>query len=436
MLPKWIMEYKYVVMIVLILVTCVAMYVQTWNVTHESFDVPVPIKYTDAAKTKLVAGYYQIDNTTMMPIPYGYAIDPSNTKHIKPKTQAATQSLAVNKKTPPYPSPGMWIPDGYYALTDSSLGVLPPNMMPKVNHVDVSYNTIPPRLLVYYDPGYVSSVAYYKATFPTPVSVKSFLATAAKPPYTSVNPPPAPPPTMYFADACFNTVSFLPYGKIQDPSNGYGYVGNPNLISQTGQFEYNNTNFRDIADNYNLDYHTSAEDLMKSDSSFDSNTNTMTILDNSGTPVKIPYSGSYKTMTVYDQQGNPVVIPYSAMQGTVTYYQPGSFPFGGSTYIPNYEDSVYMSRSTQLATTSPYTPSSGALGACDAYQNLPAQQEEYCRTLDAETCSSTSCCVLLGGAKCVAGNETGPLYKNNYGDYLLRNKDAYYYNGKCYGNCV
>ena len=141
-------------------------------------------------------------------------------------------------------------------------------------------------------------------------------------------------------------------------------------------------------------------------------------------------------MTVYDQMGNPVVVPYAAMQGTVTYYQPGSFPFGASSYIPKYEDSVYMSRTTQLATTSPYTPSSGALGACDAYKNLPVQREEYCRSLDANTCSSTSCCVLLGGAKCVAGDQTGPLYKNNYGDHLLRNKDAYYYNGKCYGNCV
>ena len=141
-------------------------------------------------------------------------------------------------------------------------------------------------------------------------------------------------------------------------------------------------------------------------------------------------------MTVYDQQGNPVVIPYAAMQGTVTYYQPGSFPFGSSSYVPKYEDSVYLSRTTQLATTAPYVPSDGPLGACDAYKNLPSQQEEYCRSLDLNTCSSTSCCVLLGGAKCVAGNETGPIYKHNYGDYLLRNKDSYYYNGKCYGNCV
>ena len=442
MLPKWIMEYKYWVMFLLVVITGVAIYVQTLQLfdekdpTTEAFDTPVPIKYADAAKTKLIAGYYQIDNATMMPIPYGYVIDPNDPKKIKPKTQTAKQSLMVSEKAPSYPAAGMWMPQGYYSLNDSSLALLPPNMMPKVKRVDTSYNTIPPRTLVYYDHGYVSSTAYYKATFPTPASTKAVVDAAAKPPYTPLTPAPAAPLSMYFADASFNTVAFLPYGKIQDPSNGYGYVGNPDLISQTGKFEDTNLNYKDVANNYDIDYHTPAEDLMKTDNSFDQETQTMTIYDNSGNPVKIPYSGSYKTMTVYDQMGNPVVVPYAAMQGTVTYYQPGSFPFGASSYIPKYEDSVYMSRTTQLATTSPYTPSSGALGACDAYKNLPVQREEYCRSLDANTCSSTSCCVLLGGAKCVAGDQTGPLYKNNYGDHLLRNKDAYYYNGKCYGNCV
>jgi len=43
--------------------------------------------------------------------------------------------------------------------------------------------------------------------------------------------------------------------------------------------------------------------------------------------------------------------------------------------------------------------------------------------------------VLLGGQKCVAGNENGPTMKANYSDFLVLNKDFYYYQGKCYGNC-
>ena len=144
---------------------------------------------------------------------------------------------------------------------------------------------------------------------------------------------------------------------------------------------------------------------------------------------------SFGQVRVIDQYGNVVILPSAPVQSPITYYQPGSFPFGASTYIPKYEDSVYLSRLTQLATTAPYVSSNAPKGACELNANYPDKQEEYCRTLDTTTCSSTSCCVLLGGQKCVAGNENGPLFKANYGDFLLRNKDKYYFNGKCYGNC-
>jgi hypothetical protein len=63
--------------------------------------------------------------------------------------------------------------------------------------------------------------------------------------------------------------------------------------------------------------------------------------------------------------------------------------------------------------------------------------EEKCNAVAPESCASTSCCVLLGGEKCVSGNENGPYMTANYTDYTLtaRNKDFYYYQGKCYGNC-
>jgi hypothetical protein len=43
---------------------------------------------------------------------------------------------------------------------------------------------------------------------------------------------------------------------------------------------------------------------------------------------------------------------------------------------------------------------------------------------------------LFGGAKCVAGNDRGPSIQSNYSDFLVKNRDYYYYKGKCYGNCT
>jgi hypothetical protein len=49
---------------------------------------------------------------------------------------------------------------------------------------------------------------------------------------------------------------------------------------------------------------------------------------------------------------------------------------------------------------------------------------------------TTSCCVLLGSSKCVSGNENGPIMKANYSDVFIPNREYYYYNGRCFGNCI
>ena len=61
--------------------------------------------------------------------------------------------------------------------------------------------------------------------------------------------------------------------------------------------------------------------------------------------------------------------------------------------------------------------------------------KEECGKLEKDACASTSCCVLLGGSRCVGGNEKGPTMKANYGDITIINRDHYFYKGKCYGNC-
>ena len=142
------------------------------------------------------------------------------------------------------------------------------------------------------------------------------------------------------------------------------------------------------------------------------------------------------TAYVFDSCGNKIALPPTKMQGNVTYYQPGTYRFGAATYVPSYEDSVYLSRTSgvsQVATVNNAAYVNGDL--CNYYKNNPDKMEEICQNTDIHDCASKSCCVLLGGTKCVRGNSTGPTNQSNYADIFLKNKDFYYYKNKCYGNC-
>jgi hypothetical protein len=84
------------------------------------------------------------------------------------------------------------------------------------------------------------------------------------------------------------------------------------------------------SDNYDLLYHDSEE----------------TIKYQSGL-----YGSDFGTTMVLDNCGNKILIPYSEVQGYPIYYKPGSYKYGASTYIPNYEDSVYFSRANSKNST-------------------------------------------------------------------------------------
>jgi len=149
-------------------------------------------------------------------------------------------------------------------------------------------------------------------------------------------------------------------------------------------------------------------------------------------PSDVQFGNTY----IYDENGNKIAYPSSSVQGNITYYTPGSYPFGTANYVPNYENSIYLSKLTGLSTTAPVYNTAEMLGGfCSYFRNQPERKEKVCNELPSNECASTNCCVLLGGSKCVSGNENGPTYKTNYGDIFLRNKDFYYYQGKCYGNC-
>jgi hypothetical protein len=119
-----------------------------------------------------------------------------------------------------------------------------------------------------------------------------------------------------------------------------------------------------------------------------------------------------------------------------TFYEPGTYKFGSATYVPSYEDSVYLSKTTGQSSTSSYLDAATMKGgACSYYKDQPEKLEEMCSAIDKNNCAAVSCCVLLGGSKCVSGSALGPHNKLNYGDITLRDKDYYYHDGKCYGNC-
>uniref|UniRef100_A0A6C0D486 Peptidase C1A papain C-terminal domain-containing protein n=1 Tax=viral metagenome TaxID=1070528 RepID=A0A6C0D486_9ZZZZ len=169
----------------------------------------------------------------------------------------------------------------------------------------------------------------------------------------------------------------------------------------------NNSDIKYDSNNYNVQYHETPDQLELDDPS--------TAIDSKG--------------NLYKQSGaNPHV--------ETIYYQPGSYLFGASTYVPNYEDSVYLSKLTGESSAKPIVNSAKmASGFCSYNKDSPIKLEEACQATDVNSCSSTSCCVLLGGSKCVSGDATGPYQKQNYGDITIKNPDYYYFQGTCYGNC-
>lgn len=169
------------------------------------------------------------------------------------------------------------------------------------------------------------------------------------------------------------------------------------------------------SNNYDIQYHDDIEDIIAQGGIYDL---------------------SFGTMLVNDAAGNMVAIPYVPGRALPIYNVPGSFVYGPSTYVPNYADSVYLSRSTGLSTVSTAVPVSSQMGGfCEHSKMNPTELEIQCNRLPTDVCASTKCCVLLGGHKCVSGDENGPTMKSNYTDPFIRNKDLYYYQGKCYGNC-
>jgi hypothetical protein len=143
-----------------------------------------------------------------------------------------------------------------------------------------------------------------------------------------------------------------------------------------------------------------------------------------------------KSTYVYDKRVGRIV-EMEKPKGIATsaiYYRPDQYVYGAMTYVPTYEDSIYLSKNASFNYAERNT-SSDLGGLCNYHKNDTDALENACNKLEPTVCASTTCCALLGGSKCVSGDEKGPTIKANYGDTSLQNRDYFYYRGKCYGNC-
>ena len=308
----------YILQISIIILACflalliILLSIEAWKQPSvESFET-VPLSLNPTTK-QIANGYYQIDETKMALIPYGYKLDPADPYKIIPKTKAAAYSALSNKESPDQtnkvkmPALGVPLPEGYYKLSDSSLSILPPNMSPDVSGIDftpdTSYNT--GKFLIYYNNSYVSDVRHYSKQF-KPSRYPSTL-----------------PPELYYADSKKTLVSFLPYGKIADASNGYGMIDDPKINLSPVAFSFGSDSYKDVVNNYDMQFHDDIETIQKNNTLYDLSFGQVRVLDPSS--------------------GKMIILPNVKAQGLVTYYHPGEYPFGATKYVPNYEDSVYLS---------------------------------------------------------------------------------------------
>ena len=139
-------------------------------------------------------------------------------------------------------------------------------------------------------------------------------------------------------------------------------------------------------------------------------------------------------MWIKDETGNLKSVPYDEVKNTTHYYPAGSYVFNPPAYVPNYEESVFLSKLTNLPTLMRINPPRNT-DFCDDTASSTIDREGRCNALSHESCGNSNCCVLFGGEKCVAGDSMGPSIKSNYSDITIINRDYYYYNGTCYGNC-
>ena len=343
----------------------------------------------------------------MRKIPYGYILDPNDNRQILPTTNV---SLIRAQGDIVYKDENI-IEDGYYLTKDNHIAFLPPGMMPDISGVTYEADSNGITVLKYkYNTGYISKERFYLKAFDVGEKMAGL------------------PPGFYYTDASKKKISFLPDGKIVNTEQGWGYK-NSGVATDSIDPANKLLRYSDISRNF-IDYHPPTEVIQSE-------------MENKGLTRNL---GGYMSIVVKDKDGNLIQMPvpdtsYGLLGiDSEIYYKAGQYPYGAQTYVPSYEDYIYLTRSNAhnavKTSMAKYVDDLSAKGGfCEATKHSEIQREIKCNELDGNVCAATQCCVLLGGEKCVSGNSEGPKDKTHYGDLFVKNKDYYYYNSKCYGNC-
>ena len=236
-----------------------------------------------------------------------------------------------------------------------------------------------------------------------------------------------------------------------DNAIAYSNEVDPSMGQSTPTYQYSTTNMnylQGVEQNFdNGDYSGSSSPMDGSGSTPNSgptagpvSSPNGQIVDQMGVPVNVINGAGMDESAGYGGgDGGASQQNFSVDMNTIDvppiYYQPGSIMFNGTGPIPSYDD-LYVSTLTNMTQVgfienAPYL--SG--GFCQTYANDTLGLEQKCNSLSRDICASTDCCVLLGGQKCIAGNSQGPLVQSNFSDFTVKNRDMYFYKGKCYGNC-
>jgi hypothetical protein len=237
----------------------------------------------------------------------------------------------------------------------------------------------------------------------------------------------------YYVDQTTGMLNPVPYGYKANPEQTGYYANTKNAL-----FETSNNSIPSPLMRQTIDPNT----IYDISSSVQYNTGYVPTTDNTGDlpPGKMNFPNG---------DGTNSVVDIDLYDQSKQYYETGTYVAGPRNFMPNYEptgflstlgsqniqdlsnkDPIYLAGAPLANTETAYTD----IGTL--YANDLAKLEAACNAMDPLFCASSNSCVLLGGQKCVSGNENGPKMKSNYSDYMIINRDYYYFKGKCYGMCL
>lgn len=183
----------------------------------------------------------------------------------------------------------------------------------------------------------------------------------------------------------------------------------------------NNTNQNPITSIKNLTIPDSQSDIIKkydyisTDIEYHESPEKILMTEKINDPITIKYS-----------DGTSKIFRFGDVAGSAIYYTPNSFKYGAKTYVPTYEDSIYLSKT--------FNSYSGITDTPNFKPEYYTIINSICKTKNKNECKVSDACILINDTSCVGGDKNGPSLAVDINKYN-QDADYYYYKNKCYGEC-